>query len=254
MLQSLLLRKGIRRPAKRHDRRATPDGRRIYAIGDLHGCAGQLDRMLRLIFQDMRSHAGRPILVFMGDYVDRGPGSRQVVDLLLGLPGELEIFCLQGNHDRMLLDFLSDASVYRDWRNFGAAATLASYGVTPPSFSHDAALIQAQRDLARNMPPAHHGFFNRLIAHVELGDYLFVHAGIRPGLSLGEQDPGDLLGIREEFLESEMDFGRIVVHGHTPSEDPIRRPNRIGIDTGAYATSRLTAAVLEGTDVRFLHT
>jgi serine/threonine protein phosphatase 1 len=236
---------------------ATPDGTRLYAIGDIHGRADLLRRLHRLIEADA---GGRPparnVVVYLGDYVDRGLESRAVIELLLSapLPG-FECVHLLGNHENFLLRFLEDISVGPNWLTYGGRETLMSYGVKPPLPTVDTAeLERAQHDFVACLPAAHLDFLNRLrVSHTE-GDYLFVHAGVRPGVALAEQSVEDLLWIRDEFLLSNADFTKMVVHGHTIAAEPEVRRNRIGIDTGAYLTGTLTCLVVEGTDKRFLQT
>jgi serine/threonine protein phosphatase 1 len=230
-----------------------PPGRRVYAIGDIHGRLDLLHKLLELIEADDAGSGLDRTVIFMGDYVDRGPESKGVIDLLLGQKTSA-VLCLRGNHDQAVLDFLADAKFYRQWREFGAPETLLSYGVMPPRFEDDADFERARVEFEQKLPPEHLRFFSALPYSHAVGDYLFVHAGLRPGVALERQDPHDLLWIRDEFLLSRLSFGKIVVHGHSPTPGPVRRPNRIGIDTGAYATGRLTAVVLEGTDCRFLST
>jgi serine/threonine protein phosphatase 1 len=234
-----------------------PPGTRIYAVGDVHGCAGLLRDLHLLIHEDAyRRQAARNVIVYLGDYVDRGDESRQVIDLLLNepLPG-FERVHLRGNHEDTLLRFLEDTSVGPSWLLYGGAATLWSYGVRPPESTTDAGeLRRVQRELAQRLPRDHLVFMDALpTLHAE-GDYLFVHAGLRPGVPLAQQSAEDLLWIREEFLQSDAEFGKIVVHGHTISPHPDVRRNRIGIDTGAFASGRLTALVLEGTSWSFIQT
>lgn len=229
-----------------------PEGVRVYAVGDIHGCAVELDRLTAAILHDSADWQGERHLIYVGDYVDRGPDSKGVIDRLLDPPKGFEICYLRGNHDQVLLDFLSDPAVFRTWRDFGGRETLLSYGVVPPRFDELSALEETRERFRAVLPRAHLEFFEGLQFSAKIGGYFFTHAGIRPGIGLDSQAKEDLLWIRDEFLTSAADFGAIVVHGHTPSADPVRRPNRIGIDTGAYATGRLTAAVLEGAECRFL--
>jgi serine/threonine protein phosphatase 1 len=231
---------------------ALPEGLRVYAVGDIHGCMRQLDRLRELIAEDARSAGAEKSIVYLGDYVDRGPDSRGVIERLLQpLPGFHSVH-LRGNHDQTFMDFLHDPLCYLEWKGFGAPETLMSYGVLPPRFENDEALTQARDELLHAMPPAHRRFFETLSYSVTYGDYFFTHAGVRPGLGLDKQVPEDLMWIREDFLNSGVDFGKIIVHGHTPMEEPQIRPNRIGIDTGVYFTGKLTALVLEGQARRFL--
>ena len=233
-------------------RSSVPSGRFVVAIGDVHGRLDLVESLWRQIDAASRlSSARQRTLIFVGDYVDRGLHSAHLVDRLLeGFPGFETIF-LKGNHDETLLQFLTDPSIGEAWRNFGGLETLRSYGV-----SHSAGKnwSQTRSEFAAAIPRAHVEFFKNLKLHVSVGDYLFVHAGIKPRVPLEDQRETDLLWIREEFLESSVNFGRIVVHGHTPTETPDVRANRIGIDTGAYMTGRLTALVLEGRSRRFLST
>lgn len=195
----------------------------------------------------------RNVLIFLGDYVDRGPDSKGVIERLssLNVP-DWEIFFLRGNHDQAVLDFLSDAMLYRSWRNFGAAETLLSYGVYPPRFDNDDAYEAVRQIFAEKLPPTHHQFFVSLKDHYDVGGYYFAHAGVRPGVPLDQQVPDDLLWIRDVFLQSDIPLKKVVVHGHTPQDVPARGAFRIGVDTGAYSTGCLSAAVLEGAACRFL--
>lgn len=230
-----------------------PAGMRVYAVGDIHG----RDDVLQQLLASIRAHAskrhGRNCLIFVGDYVDRGLQSKAVIErlLTLNLPG-WEIIHLRGNHDQAVLDFLDDAAVYRMWRGFGAAETLLSYGVSPPKFDDDGDFQRAREEFIARLPQAHLEFLQSLLPFYVVGDYVFVHAGVRPGVSLEQQSPEDLMWIRDDFLMSDHNFGKVVVHGHSPSDQPVRKFNRIGIDTGAYATGRLTAAILEGDGCEFL--
>jgi serine/threonine protein phosphatase 1 len=233
---------------------ALPEGTRVYAVGDIHGCAGLLDQLTARIVDDAWTATGPRWLVYLGDYVDRGPDSRGVIDRLLAPPAGFSCSYLRGNHDQVVLDFLDDPSVFRTWREFGARETLMSYGVLPPRFDDTEAYAEASAALRQALPPDHLAFLSRLEPSLELGGYFFTHAGVRPGIPLARQSVEDLMWIREDFLGSRADFGAVVVHGHTPMVRPQRTANRIGVDTGAYATGRLTAVVLEGDSCRFLHT
>ncbi len=236
---------------------AVPRGLRVYAIGDVHGRLDLLDRMLDLIEADA---APTPDLVkyivYLGDYVDRGAHSRGVIERLIeGPPPGFGAIHLKGNHEASMLDFLEDVRIGPSWLTYGGTATLASYHVPPPhADSPPEEMAQAQEMLRRALPPAHRAFLDSLRTSVTIGDYLFVHAGIRPGVPLERQRENDLLWIREDFLRSTADHGKMVVHGHTICPEPEVRANRIGIDTGAFATHHLTCLVLEGTERRFLVT
>ncbi|HYM01590.1 MAG TPA: metallophosphoesterase family protein [Stellaceae bacterium] len=232
-------------------------GTRLYAIGDIHGRADLLKALHSLICEDAgRHHATRNVVVYLGDYVDRGPQSRDVVDLLLDEPlPNFEAVHLKGNHEDSMLRFLAKPSVGPAWISYGGAATLISYDVSPPeTTASPAELARAQAELARRLPERHRKFLGSLpLTHTE-GDYFFVHAGVRPGVAIDQQAEQDLLWIRSEFLSSDKDFGKVVVHGHSITERPDVQRNRIGIDTGAFASDTLTCLVLEDTDCSFLQT
>lgn len=234
-----------------------PAGERVYAIGDIHGRSDLLLELIDMIEADMRwGDAERQTVVFLGDYVDRGAGNREVLDILSRRPfGDVETIYLIGNHEAVLLQFLQDAEIGRDWVRFGGETTLASYGVRlrreDPTIGE---LLDAQARFQDNLPAAHLRFLRDLKLSFLAGDYLFVHAGLRPGVPLERQDGNDLIWIRDSFIKSEADFGCVVVHGHTPEMEVQNRHNRIGIDTGAYFSGRLTAAVLENDIRRFLST
>ncbi|MEC9346950.1 MAG: metallophosphoesterase family protein [Pseudomonadota bacterium] len=233
-----------------------PRGQRIYAIGDVHGRSDLLRELHEIIVRDSAGAPSDRTIVYLGDYVDRGPDSRGVLDILIGeaLPGFRSIH-LVGNHEAVLLQFLQDAEIARDWLNFGGEATLASYGVRlDPRRYAVTDLLRAKEELTRALPPEHLAFLRRLKLNHWAGDYFFVHAGVRPGVPLDRQTGNDQIWIRDLFLDSDASFGRIVVHGHTPNVAVQSRRNRIGIDTGAYFTGRLTAVVLEGETRRFLST
>jgi len=233
-----------------------PAGSRIYAIGDVHGRADLLDRLRTVIVEDANWHPiDRKVVVYLGDYVDRGTDSRGVVDMLArkALPGFESVF-LKGNHEDSLLQFLTDPGIAPAWMAYGGDATLYSYGVRPPDARKVEDILAAQKAFIQAVPPEHLAFLETLqLLHVE-GDYAFVHAGFRANVPIEFQDPQDMMWIRNEFLDSEADFGKVAVHGHTITEQPQIRRNRIGIDTGAFATGRLTALALEGEERRFLHT
>ena len=235
-----------------------PTGRRLFVIGDVHGCVGLLRRLHGLIEKHAaaENYTSNNVVIYLGDYIDRGADSRGVVDLLLDnpLPG-FECVFLKGNHEDSLLRFLGDIWHGPQWLTYGGDATLQSYGVRLPRLATESAELQrAQAEFARSLPPRHLRFFNRLrCCHIE-GDYAFVHAGVRPGIPIGEQSEEDLLWIRDEFLRSKAEFGKIVVHGHSIADAPTVKHNRIGIDTGAFATGCLTCLVLEGTNRHFLQT
>jgi len=229
-----------------------PEGTRVYAIGDIHGCSELLDRLHALIAADFRANPVSDVrLVYLGDYVDRGPDSAGVLDrLATGAPiGEARL--LSGNHERMLLHFLEDEAFGVAWWRYGGLETLHSYGVIDGRLGPDAGLAH---ELKSKLPTKHLTLIQGLEKNATIGDYFFCHAGVRPGVPLESQTDEDLLSIRGEFLSSTADFGKVVVHGHTPVAEPEFKPNRINIDTGAYSTGRLTCLVLEGTERRLLAT
>jgi serine/threonine protein phosphatase 1 len=230
-----------------------PDNIRIYAIGDVHGRADLLENTLLRINSDIRNRPiRRPVQVLVGDYIDRGPDSKDVIDLLLIAKKYGEVVALAGNHEFYLTAFLKNPLFLKEWRNLGGLHTLASYGVRmPPIKSREAENLVAQ-SLLNLIPDDHLDFFQRLPSSYCCGDFFFAHAGIRPGIPLEQQSNRDLLNIRQEFLSSTIDFGKVVVHGHTPVEKPDIKTNRINIDTGAYATGHLTCLVIEQDRLSFL--
>jgi calcineurin-like phosphoesterase family protein len=227
-----------------------PYGTRVYAISDVHGCADLLGEIFTMIDADLaRSMPPDPIHVFLGDYVDRGPDSSKTLDLLIQRSRTHKSVFLKGNHEAFMLEALRDPTKVEDWRQFGGLQTMISYGLQP-SLNPDA---EEQVDLIRRLtaalPDAHLKFLQHLKPKFICGDFCFVHAGVRPGIPLDEQQEADLLWIRNEFLESEENFGKYIVHGHTPVSEPDIRPNRINIDTGAYATGNLTLLTIEGSSM-----
>jgi len=229
------------------------DGVRVYAIGDVHGRADLLEQVFARIDADLRSTpAARPIEVLLGDYVDRGPASRQVIERLIGRRGERETVCLKGNHETFVPEFLQDPATLPDWQRYGGLETLMSYGLTPARNADAGARAELAAAFAQALPAAHLAFLRGLKPTFTCGDFFFVHAGVRPGVALAKQQESDLLWIREDFLLHEEPFGKIIVHGHTPVGQPDIRPNRINIDTGAYATNTLTCLVLEADTVAFV--
>jgi serine/threonine protein phosphatase 1 len=229
----------------------------VYAVGDIHGRVDLLAILHRHIQSDAdRRQPMRKVVVYIGDYVDRGEDSRRVLDLLLDDPlPDFEHVHLLGNHEQRLLQFLGDATVGPPWMQFGGDAALYSYGVRPPQPTAPAAEFErARQQFVEKFPSRHRRFLEGLVyTHVE-GDYFFAHAGVRPGVPLAAQAPTDLLWIRDDFLHSEEFHGKIVVHGHSITPRPEVRRNRIGIDTGAFASGRLTCLVLEGSGRAFLQT
>lgn len=235
-----------------------PPQTRLYVVGDIHGRLDLLEQILEKIQADAAEGSQlRREVVFLGDYVDRGFQSRGVIDCLRSaLPAGFATTFLRGNHEEVMLRFYDgDLGIALDWLYFGGRETLASYGIAPPPANLAREKLPAlQAELAAKLPADHVAFLRATQLHYVCGDYTFVHAGLRPGLGLAQQLREDLLFIRSDFMQSNDDLGTRVVHGHTVVEAPEVRPNRISIDTGAYATGRLTCAVLEGSDCRFLHT
>ncbi|MHA1517513.1 MAG: metallophosphoesterase family protein [Alphaproteobacteria bacterium] len=234
-----------------------PEDELIYAVGDIHGRSDLLAELLSKIEADAATClATKKRLVFLGDYVDRGPDSRGVVDILIqDAPADFSMLFLKGNHEALLLDFLADAERLYHWRINGGDATMASYGVDVDGLAAANAPPEAWRKaFASALPSAHLDFFQHLELQVPAADYLFVHAGVRPGLPLDAQREADLIWIRDEFLSSSEPFGKIVVHGHTPGRAPVVRPNRIGIDTDAVFSGTLTALRLQDGERAFLAT
>lgn len=231
-----------------------PAGTRIYAIGDVHGCTDLLRELHDAILEDAEGSApARRVAIYLGDYVDRGPDPRGVLDILIGapLPG-FETVHLIGNHEQLLVEFLHDSSIGPLWMVNGGNATCRSFGVDPDAPAGGDRFGRLQLALKESISETHLAFLAALRpCHTE-GDYFFAHAGVRPGVALEEQAEADLLWIREPFLNSDEDFGKVVVHGHTSTREPARRANRIGVDTGACYGGSLTALVLEGEDRRFL--
>ena len=233
------------------------DGRLVYAVGDIHGRSDLLATLVRELVRDAEASAPdqAPLLVFLGDYVDRGPGSAEVVETILDLTqgSDFEVRALKGNHEEALLQFLDDAAFGVTWAEHGGSATLASYGVQPPAGRTDVeAWARARSEFDAGLPARHRDFYAGLELMVEVGDYAFVHAGVRPGVPLARQAEKDLLWIRGEFLQASGPFGKVIVHGHTPMEAPQVTRHRLGLDTGAYATGVLTAARLDGTGQKII--
>ena len=236
-----------------------PAGHAVYAVGDIHGRVDLLEILLARIAVDAAAHPDdrERTLVFLGDYIDRGTTSREVVDRLLRdpLPGFATVRLL-GNHEEALLDFLDGRAGPMDWLSYGGLETLLSYGVPLRALPNDPfRAAELRRALAAALPTQHVAFYRACRLHHVLGDYLFVHAGVRPGLPLEQQDPRDLLWIRDEFLQASDPLpGRVIVHGHTICDLPQDRGNRVNIDTGAFVSGRLTCLVIRDIDRRFLTT
>ena len=235
------------------------EGRTVYAVGDVHGRLDLLDLLLGMMKADAerRSPGETPVLVMLGDYVDRGPDSCGVVERVkeLTVSKDFETVALLGNHERAMLNFLRDPAVHKAWLSYGGRETIQSYGVTPvASNAHDDELIDCAAKLESQLAP-HLDFLRNLKLSHLIGSYAFVHAGIRPGVDLERQEEHDLLWIRAPFLTSDRHgLPYRVVHGHTP--EPIVRigVDRIGLDTGAYASGILSAARIRDAEVDVLDT
>jgi serine/threonine protein phosphatase 1 len=244
----------MRPPAAAHSQSlaaAIPANMRIYAIGDIHGRADLLVDALARIDDDLaRRPIEHAIEVYLGDYIDRGPDSMTVIDLLSVRLVKNRAVCLRGNHEALMEDFLRDPANLHPWQKLGGTQTLASYGVDlRPGIETE---ISMHRRFWRAFPRAHEVFLQCLRYSFCCGDFLFVHAGIRPGVPIAQQNFHDLLWIRQEFLKSPQDHGKFVVHGHTPVPHPDIRRNRMNIDTGAWRTGILTCVAIEGTAILVL--
>jgi len=223
-----------------------PAGLRIYAIGDIHGRIDLLDPLLERAVADVDARpVQRPIFVFLGDYIDRGAASSTVITRLLQMSQVFETVCLRGNHEAYFMNFLRDGAFLEYWARVGALPTLASYNLLPSLKPDRTEALKLSAEMNEVLPDAHRDFFSHLPNSFSCGDYFFVHAGVKPGYALSQQKDEDLLSIREEFLTHASPFEKFVVHGHTPVKKPDERSNRINIDTGAYATGRLSCLCIE---------
>ena len=233
--------------------RRVPDGKRVYCVGDIHGRDDLLREVAEWVEADLKSRSlDQAVTVFLGDYIDRGADSKRVLERLATGEWPTSIIALVGNHEEFLLAFLDDAEILDFWRGQGGLETLHSYGVDVGPAMAGRDFKEVQEKFTAHLPKNHRSFLEGLNVSVVFGDYFFCHAGVRPGVALDRQDRDDLLNIREPFLSSEAEHGKLVVHGHTPTMAPEIRPNRIGIDTAAYATGRLTCLILEKDEQHFL--
>jgi serine/threonine protein phosphatase 1 len=227
---------------------ALPAGIRIYAIGDIHARLDLLNNLLDRIKADVAQRpSSRTVYVFLGDYIDRGNASRETIDRLIEHAAEAQCVFLKGNHELIAVQCLSDPRLFDQWMRLGGAQTLISYGVRPQPGARAIAELQAAFHNA--LPRAHFRFFRELRNSFSCGDFFFAHAGVNPKVGLASQNEDDLLWIREQFLTSDQDFGKIVVHGHTPTRTIEVRTNRINIDTGAFATGCLTCLGIEDSSI-----
>ena len=235
-------------------RPSLPAELRIYAIGDIHGRVDLLNVLLARISNDIAARpTARPLYVFLGDYIDRGACSRETIDRLIEHSESNECVFLKGNHEQIAIKCLTDRRLFDQWLRLGGLQTLISYGV-PAEAGASGRIAELQSAFHSALPQAHIRFFRDLKNSFECGDFFFAHAGVRPGVELSHQKERDLLWIREEFLSSKDEFGKIVVHGHTPAREIEVGPNRINIDTGAFATGRLSCLVLEEEELSVIDT
>lgn len=235
---------------------ALPEGMVIYAVGDVHGRADLLKTLFDKIEADAAASAATPRIVMLGDYIDRGFQSRQVIDFLMSDKlSRFETTFLKGNHEAALMRFLEQAEHGPEWANYGGRETLVSYGVRPPrSLTMNEEWVTAHRAFVECFPDSHLHFMRSLELSARFGDYGFVHAGTRPGRAFDDQQEHDLLWIRDEFLNAGGRDDVVVVHGHTPADDAYSDMRRINVDTGAYFSGRLTAVRLETDQISFLKT
>jgi serine/threonine protein phosphatase 1 len=246
---------GIQQLSVRGRRPALSEGARIYAFGDLHGRLDLLDELLGRVTHDMTVRpVARPLFVFLGDYIDRGPQSRETIDRLIAHGRDNECVFLKGNHEQIAIKCLSDRSLFDQWMRFGGLDTLVSYGLFPKPPLDEQQIVRLQAAFHEALPQEHFRFFRDLKKSFACGDFFFVHAGVRPRVDLSRQKESDLLWIRDEFLTSSEDFGKIIVHGHTPTSEVEVAPNRINIDTGAFATGRLTCLVIDEASLAVMET
>ena len=227
-----------------------PEGERLYVIGDIHGRL-DLFRALRDAIEedDAGEPDGETTVILLGDLVDRGPDSAGVVKSARKWGENRKVRYLAGNHEEMFLQSFEDREILRHFLKHGGKETILSYGLDRKTYSR-MKMSELQEAMKEAVPKKDRKFLQSFEDMIVVGDYVFVHAGINPKLALDEQKPSDLRWIRERFLKHEDPFSHVVVHGHTIFEDVQHREHRIGIDTGAFRTGRLTALVLEGSSRR----
>ena len=231
------------------------DDCRIYCIGDIHGRFDLLLQLHEKIRLDAKNYDNPVKIIYVGDYIDRGPDSEKVINYLLSDTfSDFESIFLMGNHERVLLDFLRDPAAGSAWFSFGGLSTLASYGVQIKGIPHAAELATLSSELKEKIPAEHLYFYQQLLPFYQQGAYYFAHAGVRPRIDLKHQRPEDLLWIRDKFLDSHKFHGKIIVHGHSVIDKVVVLRNRIGVDTGAYASNILSCVVLEGLEQRIIST
>lgn len=229
----------------------------IYAIGDIHGRLDLLDKIeIEIAIDIAKSGNQKPIICYLGDYIDRGPQSAQVIDRLCSYSNdEIRRIFLRGNHEDRMIDFIVNPIVNGPgWLKYGGRAALESYGIPVPN-SPDSENWKKMRDqLETALPESHMRFLSELLLAIRWSEYLLVHAGLNPGHPITAQVERDLMWIREPFLSSDHDWGFKVIHGHVITDQPVFRKNRIGIDTGAYNSGRLTCLVLDKDGERLIQT
>ena len=246
---------GLRELRVRGRRPSLPAELRIYAIGDIHGRLDLLNELLARISSDIALRPTvRPLYVFLGDYIDRGSASRETIDRLIEHGKTHESVFLKGNHELIAIKCLSDRGLFDQWLRLGGLETLVSYGVPAETLANGKQIAELQSAFHGALPQAHFRFFRDLKNSFECGDFFFAHAGVKPNVELSRQKENDLLWIRGEFLTSKDDFGKIIVHGHTPTREIEVAPNRINIDTGAFATGLLSCLVIEGEELSVIDT
>ncbi|MBB4200571.1 serine/threonine protein phosphatase 1 [Rhodoblastus sphagnicola] len=237
-----------------HEAPSIPANLRIYAIGDIHGRADLLAKMAELIRSDIADAPLQALTVLLGDYVDRGLQSSQVMEWLATGAFPTPFVALKGNHEETMAKALDEPELIGSWRQYGGLETLMSYGVDVSLVMKGQGYDRASVDFARKLPATHLKLIEAMPTSYVVGDYFFCHAGIRPKLGLKAQEDRDLLWIREEFLNSDAPHEKIIVHGHTPAPNIEIKHNRINLDTGAYMSGKLSCLVLEGDQRRVLST
>jgi serine/threonine protein phosphatase 1 len=229
--------------------------RRVYAVGDIHGRFDLLSQLIALIDADVAARpVSAPMIVILGDFIDRGPGVLPLIKLMMALQNERSVVVLQGNHEAAMLAALNgDYAALEGWLSHGGWSTLAAFGIDEARYG-DAQPRELIAQAQRVIPIEVRDWLARLPISFETNSHFFVHAGVRPGIPLERQRAEDLLWIREEFTDSDYDHGRVVVHGHSVSDEVCIRPNRIGVDTGAWRSGVLSAAVIDRDRVGALST
>ena len=222
-----------------------PHGERVYAVGDIHGCLALFEALSAAIEADDAARgAAKTTVILLGDLIDRGPHSAAVIGHARAWGAQRTVRMLTGNHEEMFLESFEKQSVLRNFLRYGGRETVLSYPIAPAAY-HVADIAETQALMRGAIPEADLEFLRGFEDSIRIGDYLFVHAGVQPEAALDQQRPADLRWMREPFLSFEGDLGAVVVHGHTIVREVEVRDHRIGIDTGAYQSGRLTALGLE---------